>query len=353
MIMNTFSVLITTYNAGSSRITVSTISVIIPTYNAAPFIRETLKSVFAQTRLPNEIIVADDCSTDNTIEIVEQLAATTNISMRIVRLESNSGGPAVPLNTGIRLARSEYIASLDQDDLFLTSKVADCLAITDWFASPVMIFSQIRCEGPCSGTNHDVQSWFDRVHQQLPVEHLCDSVYLLSSSKAIRSAMKWKCYAATCSNMVFPKRVWKECGGFDRKLKMSCDFGFLAQVASRRDLIYLKKPTMIWRLHPRSLYQSGPSITRISDLMQVYRAIGRMQLSNSDRRLLIQIVQDLVYDSSSLLRQSKHYLSSLRCLFHGVQLVGLWRGALTESVKAVMGQLSAVLPSIRQPRELQ
>jgi glycosyltransferase involved in cell wall biosynthesis len=101
----------------------STVSVVIPTYNASPFIREALASVFAQTRLPDEVIVVDDCSPDDTVAVVEQIAANAPIPVRVIRLSKNSGGPAAPIEYGVRHATGDFIAVLDQDDIFCQEKL--------------------------------------------------------------------------------------------------------------------------------------------------------------------------------------------------------------------------------------
>lgn len=95
-----------------------TVSVVIPTYNGARFIRDALESVFAQTQLPDEIIVVDDGSTDDTVEVVKQMTKESPHPVRLIKMTHNSGGPAAPINTGIAAAIGEFIAVLDQDDTF-------------------------------------------------------------------------------------------------------------------------------------------------------------------------------------------------------------------------------------------
>lgn len=95
------------------------IEVVIPAYNAAPWLRETLLSVAAQTRPPAQVTVIDDRSTDGTAEVAQ--AAATELRDRIaIRVLRNAGrqGPAGGRNTAIRASTAEAIALLDSDDLF-------------------------------------------------------------------------------------------------------------------------------------------------------------------------------------------------------------------------------------------
>ena len=98
------------------------VSVITPAYNAARFIRETIKSVQAQTFTHWEMIVIDDCSTDNTKDVVEE-QARNDPRIRLLGMDKNSG-QALARNKGMRVARGKYIAFLDSDDLWLPEKLA-------------------------------------------------------------------------------------------------------------------------------------------------------------------------------------------------------------------------------------
>lgn len=98
------------------------ISVVIPVYNGARFLRDTLASVLAQTLLPCEVITVDDGSTDESADIIRQLAATSAIPIRYC-YQANRG-PGAARNTGVGLASGRLIAFLDQDDLWLPEKLA-------------------------------------------------------------------------------------------------------------------------------------------------------------------------------------------------------------------------------------
>lgn len=94
-------------------------SIIIPTYNRERFIGKAIESVLQQTYTDYEIIVVDDGSTDQTAKIVNSFGS------KVQYVYQENLGPSEARNTGIRLARGNYIAFLDSDDRFLPNKLME------------------------------------------------------------------------------------------------------------------------------------------------------------------------------------------------------------------------------------
>ncbi|HOC97311.1 MAG TPA: glycosyltransferase family 2 protein, partial [Candidatus Pacearchaeota archaeon] len=95
------------------------VSVIIPTYNGSNTILRAVHSVLNHTYSNFELIVVDDCSKDNTFEVVKSIE---DERVKVLRHRNNKGGSAAR-NTGIKEAKGEYIAFLDDDDEWLSEKV--------------------------------------------------------------------------------------------------------------------------------------------------------------------------------------------------------------------------------------
>ena len=101
------------------------ISVIVPVYNAARYLPVCLESLAIQTFDDFEVIVVDDCSTDNSAAIAESFLPRFDGRLRIVMLPENTGGAAVPRNVGVDLARGEYIFFLDADDFLIDTALEE------------------------------------------------------------------------------------------------------------------------------------------------------------------------------------------------------------------------------------
>ena len=99
------------------------ISIALCTYNGARFLREQLASIAAQSRLPDELVVCDDGSTDETLSLVERISRQSSFPVRVVRNPANLG-VAANFQQAIGLCQSELTALADQDDVWLPDKLA-------------------------------------------------------------------------------------------------------------------------------------------------------------------------------------------------------------------------------------
>lgn len=104
------------------------VSIIMPSYNTAKFIPETIESVIKQTYTNWELIIVDDCSTDNTDEVVKPFL--TDERIKYLKNEKNSGA-AVSRNYALREAKGKWIAFLDSDDLWLPEKLEKQIAFME------------------------------------------------------------------------------------------------------------------------------------------------------------------------------------------------------------------------------
>lgn len=92
-----------------------TVSVIVPNYNHAPYLRQRFDSIFNQTYQNFEVIILDDCSTDNSKNIIEEYRNRPQVS-HVVYNEKNSGTPFKQWAKGFSLAQGEYIWIAESDD---------------------------------------------------------------------------------------------------------------------------------------------------------------------------------------------------------------------------------------------
>ena len=92
----------------------------MPTYNGVRYLREQLDSIFAQTMLPDEVIIVDDCSTDGTVDLLEEYAKEHPI---VLLKNTENLGINANFTKGIGASKGDYIFLSDQDDVWLPTKI--------------------------------------------------------------------------------------------------------------------------------------------------------------------------------------------------------------------------------------
>ena len=165
------------------------ISVIIPAYNAAPYLAAAIDSVLAQTVRSAEVIVVDDNSTDETGEIARQYSASVNCQGRPPGAER---GISAARNHGLGLARGDWLAFLDADDLWTPRKL----------------------EWQCAAENRGAEIIFGGVEQFISPE--------LGRADQLRLTPPLDATAVPhAGTMLVRREVFERIGLFDEALKMS------------------------------------------------------------------------------------------------------------------------------------
>lgn len=137
-----------------------TISVVMPVYNGAETIAESLDSIFEQTLQPDEIIVVDDGSTDNTLEILAGYGDAIKV------MKTKNKGHASARNTGMGRAFGEFIAILDADDIWVRDKLATQVEVC---ADADVVYTAAQNFGECAHV--DSRTFADGIC--VTGDHLC------------------------------------------------------------------------------------------------------------------------------------------------------------------------------------
>ena len=208
------------------------VSVVIPAYQAAHTIAATLDSVLAQTFQDYEIIVINDGSPDS-----EQLEmALETYRGRISYVCQENQGPAGARNTGIRMARGEYVALLDADDLWEPEHLASQLAVLEANSSLDMVYADARVFG-------DVPERGRTVMESCPSE----------GDVTFESLVTGRCTVHICVSLV-RRQTLLDAGLFDLAFKGTEDFDMWLRIAKRGGHItYQRRVLGRYRRRPGSL----------------------------------------------------------------------------------------------------
>ena len=168
------------------------VSIITPNYNASKFIRNSLESVINQTYKNWELIIVDDCSTDDSVAIINEFNKIDK-RIRFFQLDKNSG-PAIARNKGIEEAKGKFIAFLDSDDRWLPTKLEKQLSFmlknkialshTSYISHNEMYMDEKLLEAKQKVTYHDLltNNYIGCLTTMYSIEHL-GKVYMPIISK--------------------------------------------------------------------------------------------------------------------------------------------------------------------------
>jgi glycosyltransferase involved in cell wall biosynthesis len=244
----------------------SSASIVISTYNGASFIGETLSAIFAQTLLPDEVLVVDDASTDDIESVVASMARESPTPVRFERLSKNAGSPSKPLNVGISKARGEFILTLDQDDLMRPRRVEASLNALRAFPNAGLATGRFSILGFAEGDLRKVwpTAQFSEISDYLDPA----AEFSLLDSKPAFAALLVKNFAGSTSNFCFTKSLWQKIGGFDETIKTCSDLDFILRVVLETPIVIINEVLFDYRWRESSLNHSDARKTDL-ELTQV------------------------------------------------------------------------------------
>jgi glycosyltransferase involved in cell wall biosynthesis len=322
------------------------VSVVIPTYNGARYLAEALSSVFAQTVLPAEILVVDDGSTDDTVQLVLGLVPSAPVPLRLIQSERNSGGPAQPMNLGVEAAASEVVAFLDQDDIMCKEKiqlVSEAMRRDPHIGLVFGQFHQMDDRGVIVASTELVYDIFP------------DKASTLSPEDVFFSIIKHDYRFGGAGGTAVTKRAWKDLGGFDANYHVCWDRDFALRLACRQwSVAYIPQDFYYHRLHQGNLTRAESGARFCYEETQVLlNALNNSgSLPLKWKSALLDALQIRVHPAAYWARRRKRYGTSLR--FYGFALrrrIASWAaiiGILKLGVAAALDMLNHVFSSARQ-----
>lgn len=123
------------------------ISIIVPVYNVSPYLPECMNSIQAQKLDNMEIILVDDGSTDDSGALCDQYAETYK-NVKVVH--QKNAGLSAARNTGIEIAKGEFITFVDSDDMLADGFIGTALELAKTYQADLIAFSHVRCEADAS-----------------------------------------------------------------------------------------------------------------------------------------------------------------------------------------------------------
>jgi len=242
---------------------VYTVSVIVPTYNRAPLIGRALASILAQTRPPDEVIVVDDGSTDETASLLRERFPS------IRHLPQKHAGVSAARNHGIEQANSTWIALLDSDDAWQPDKLAQQLrALT---------------AQPQHKICHTDEIWIRNGRRVNPMQK-----HAKKGGHIFRHCLPL--CAISPSSVLIHRSLFDEIGRFDPELPACEDYELWLRICSRYPVLYLDQPlTIKYGGHADQLSRQHWGMDRFR-VRALERILEQVELSPIDRAAAVRML---------------------------------------------------------------
>ena len=260
------------------------ISVIIPTFNRITFIQSCILSVKNQTLQPDEIIVVDDGSTDDTWLILERLGfsgiATRKNKFKYIRTDNK--GPSSARNEGIKLATSEYIALLDSDDFWKVDKLKDQM-------------TSLKAINYSYKISHTDELWIRNGSQIFPKKK-----HKKRGGNIFQNCLKLCCVSP--SSALIHKTVFSELGYFDEDLLACEDYDFWLRYSASNEFHYVDKPLLIKNGgHPDQLSRKYWGMDRFR-VISLEKLLKSQKLKEHQRK---EVLEELIFKLNVLMKGAK------------------------------------------------
>lgn len=220
------------------------VSCVVASYNHARFLPQRMESLLAQTYPNLEIIVIDDCSPDNSVEVLRRYESDPRVKL-VVR-ERNAGWVAVS-NQGIELATGEFVIFTNCDDACEPLMIERLVASLQAHPSAAIAFCRSRT---VDADNHVLGD--DRAYQSAAFRYQCATDTLISGAQMSRFLL-YGCVISNLSAALFRRSCFTAIGQLSADYRMCADWDLFFRVARRFDVAYVAEPLNLFRQHAMTI----------------------------------------------------------------------------------------------------
>ena len=223
------------------------VSVIIPNYNHASYLPKRIQSVLNQTYTDIEVILLDDCSTDNSAEIIRDFAAMDN-RIQVVLNVVNSGSTFKQWNKGFELAKGTFIWIAESDDYAAPTFLERIMAIMLNYSDVGLAYT-----GSYSIDSHNnVLSPPESIYQGVD-DKFWKNDFIAQGLDIVRKFMTFSPVIPNASAAVFRKDLLDTCGKANENFKLAADWLFWARLMATTKLAYISDGLNFFRTHDQNV----------------------------------------------------------------------------------------------------
>ena len=220
------------------------VSVIIPNYNHSGFLKERIDSVLKQTYQDFELIILDDCSTDNSREIIEQYRGNEKVS-NIIYNKSNGGSVFKQWEKGIAMAAGEYIWIAESDDAADFGFLQMMIEFIENDDRIGLVYSDSKIIKSKVDTGKRFSTWKNEVFET----SRWSEIFVNDGVSEITDFLWKSCTVNNASAVIFRKKALIEANPFDLRFKFIGDWYCYLKICKLYKIGYIGKPLNFYREH--------------------------------------------------------------------------------------------------------
>lgn len=244
-----------------------TVSIIVPNYNHARFLRQRIDTIFAQTFQDFELILLDDCSSDDSRSTLSSYSSDPRV--RLDFNGKNSGSTYKQWNKGVRLARCEYVWIAESDDYSNPHFLERLVSVLN--ANPRAQFVFCRSYAVTEDGRPD---GFGETHFYGAEQDCWDVDYCRDGREVCRNYMIRSNMLANASSAVFRKAAYQSVGGADETMRLTADWKLWASLMILDRVAYVAEPLNYYRFHGSAIrYTTTDAEVAIPEWLAVVRWI--------------------------------------------------------------------------------
>jgi glycosyltransferase involved in cell wall biosynthesis len=275
------------------------VSTIVLSYNQSRFVLETLESVKAQTYKATELIIVDDCSSDDSVATIERWLQENGIHCAFIRHQKNQG-ICRSLNDALAVANGKYISIVASDDVWLNDKIARQVEIMEsWPDSVGVLYSDAF---QMDERGHDIPGLLTATYwrqPEMPQGHVLDTLLQGNFIPGLTTLIRRSCY--------------DEVGMYDENLPWE-DWDMWLRIARHYSFVFSHTPSAKYRIHEKSLSRSDPS-RMIKDSFRI--CLKQFQLGDLNKDQRATLISKLFSLAAEIYNQNDSEASNI--------LLNLWQ----------------------------
>ncbi len=219
------------------------VSVGVPNFNYANYILHALNSVVNQTYTQIELIIVDDCSTDNSVEVIHQWINNYKgeVKIKFIKNPVNLGLTKV-CNIILQNANGKYFQTLDADDILLPGKIERQVALLEQNDKAAFVYSDIAV---INETRNIIKSSY--------LKHINYDVNTMPAGKIFEALLNFN--FVPLPSVLVNTAMARSVGGFDETLQVQ-DYYLWLKLSENNEVIFSKENTALYRMHSTSMSNS-------------------------------------------------------------------------------------------------